>query len=154
LDLWKDFAKSIDWDTLIKRKNMSKKQSDTSWINYQEQSWLQPKPSNNIQIETDRKFAFPNPYIKYKLIPGVDEKMALDVTAKDNLDKGYVKGNLIIWDYHGGPNQQFYIHRCDNSDEFILINAATGFVVSAISLTINSAKTGDRNRLCVYPKME
>ncbi len=38
--------------------------------------------------------------------------MALDVTAKDNLDKGLVRGNLIIWDYHGGPNQQFYIHRC------------------------------------------
>lgn len=41
--------------------------------------------------------------------------MALDVTAKDNLEKGLIKGNLIIWDYHGGPNQQFYIHRCQST---------------------------------------
>ena len=90
------------------------------------------------------------------MIPGVDEKMALDVTAKDSLEKGLAKGNLIIWDYHGGPNQQFYIHRFSNSNEFLLINAATGFVVSAINLTINSVKKSDKNQnsLCVYPKME
>jgi hypothetical protein len=38
--------------------------------------------------------------------------MALDVTSRDDLESGLVRGNLIIWDYHGGPNQQFYIHRC------------------------------------------
>ncbi len=43
--------------------------------------------------------------------------MALDVTSKDNLDKGLVRGNLIIWDYHGGPNQQFYIHRCAKNQQ-------------------------------------
>jgi hypothetical protein len=42
----------------------------------------------------------------------VDEKKALDITSKDDLSEGLVKGNLIIWDYHGGPNQQFYLHRC------------------------------------------
>ena len=34
-------------------------------------------------METERKFAFPNPYIKYRIIPGVDENKALDVTSKD-----------------------------------------------------------------------
>lgn len=82
--------------------------------------------------------------------------MTLDVTAKDDFNKGLIRGNLIIWDYHGGPNQQFYIHRCSKSnnqqgynfaqktkisdEEFILINASTGFVVSAMNLTVKSMK--------------
>ncbi len=82
--------------------------------------------------------------------------MALDVTAKDDLNKGLIRGNLIIWDYHGGPNQQFYIHRCPKTnnqqgynltqkpklkeEEFILINASTGFVVSALNFTLKSQK--------------
>ena len=83
MNIWADLAKIMDWDALLKQKNLSKKQSDTSWVNYQEQSWLQAKPSDNIEKETQRKFAFPNPYIKYKIIPGVDETMALDVTSKN-----------------------------------------------------------------------
>lgn len=93
--------------------------------------------------------------------------MALDVTSKDNLEKGLVRGNLIIWDYHGGPNQQFYIHRLPknqqnfnyqntgvSNDEFILINASTGFVVSAINLTVKSSKNQNPNQPCVFPKMK
>lgn len=93
--------------------------------------------------------------------------MALDVTSKDNLEKGLVRGNLIIWDYHGGPNQQFYIHRLPKNqqsfnyqntgvenDEFILINASTGFVVSALNLTVKSAKKQNPSQLCVFPKMK
>ena len=35
LNLWVDLAKIIDWDSLLKKKNVSKKQSDTSWVTYQ-----------------------------------------------------------------------------------------------------------------------
>lgn len=94
--------------------------------------------------------------------------MALDVTSKDDLMKGLVRGNLIIWDYHGGPNQQFYIHKCPKNpnqpnyysqntkiedEEFILINASTGFVVSALNLTLKSKGKQNPNQLCVFPKM-
>ncbi len=41
MNIWSDLVKAIDWDTLIKKKNVAKKQSDTSWVTYQEQSWLQ-----------------------------------------------------------------------------------------------------------------
>lgn len=85
MDIWADLMKNIDWDVMLKNKNFNKKQSDTNWITFQEESWRKEKPSDSIQKEADRKFAFPNPFIKYKIIPGVDEKMALDVTAKDDL---------------------------------------------------------------------
>lgn len=49
-NLWANLSKFIDWDTLLKKKNVSKKQSDTSWVTYQEKSWLQSEPSRNIQI--------------------------------------------------------------------------------------------------------
>jgi hypothetical protein len=81
---------------------------------------------------------------------------------------------LIIWDYHGGPNQQFYIHRFQKEkeakkiennelngtkkieeDEFMLINAATGFVVSAFPLTTEAQKkTNGLHGLCVCPIMK
>lgn len=48
MNVWADLVKQIDWDTLIKKKNVAKQQSDTSWVTYQEQSWLQPQPSKNI----------------------------------------------------------------------------------------------------------
>jgi hypothetical protein len=72
MNIWADLAKNLDWDALLKNKNFTKKQSDMSWVTQQEQSWLQPKPSDHIQKQVDLKFAFPNPYIKYKIIPGVN----------------------------------------------------------------------------------
>lgn len=36
--------------------------------------------------------------------------MSLDVTTIDDGDE-LIKGNIIIWDYHGGPNQQFYFKK-------------------------------------------
>ncbi len=65
---------------------------------------------------------------------------------------------MIIWGYHGGPNQQFYIHRFpkggnnNENDEFMLINAATGFVVSAFQLTTEPQKK--TNGICVCPKIK
>jgi len=35
-NLWADLAKQIDWDSLLKEKNVTKKKSDTSWVTYQE----------------------------------------------------------------------------------------------------------------------
>ena len=69
---------------------------------------------------------------------------------------------MIIWDYHGGPNQQFYIHRCGQSkdkidqDEFILINASTGFIVSAMNLTTVQKNNDPKlsSHLCVFPKID
>ncbi len=78
--------------------------------------------------DDDEVSVFPDPYIKYKIIPAEQEKMALDVTTIEN-DK-LTKGNLIIWDYHGGPNQHFYFKRAfQGLDFFYIINASTGFVV-------------------------
>jgi hypothetical protein len=54
--------------------------------------------------------------------------MALDVTTIYN--EKLTKGNLIIWDYHGGPNQHFYFRRVfPNLNYFYIINASTGFVI-------------------------
>lgn len=64
---------------------------------------------NSIFNKPPVKYTFPSPFIKYKLIPVLDEKKALDVCTTNNSDKNLKKNNLIIWDYHGGPNQQFYI---------------------------------------------
>ena len=35
LDLWKNLIKNIDLDSVLKDKNFTKKQSNTSWISYQ-----------------------------------------------------------------------------------------------------------------------
>lgn len=52
---------------------------------------------------------FPSPFIRYKIIPYMDEKMVLDVTGSNDRINGYKKNNMIIYNYHGGPNQLFYI---------------------------------------------
>ena len=55
--------------------------------------------------------------------------MALDVTTIDD-GKDLIKGNMIIWEYHGGPNQQFYFKRVQNErNKFEIINVATGFSI-------------------------
>lgn len=64
---------------------------------------------DNLEMQLE-KFRFPDPYIKYKIMPAEEEKMSLDVTTIDN-GKDLVKGDVIIWEYHGGPNQQFYFKR-------------------------------------------
>lgn len=43
-------------------------------------------------------------------MPAEEDKMALDVTTIDD-GKDLIKGNMIVWEYHGGPNQQFYFKR-------------------------------------------
>lgn len=58
-------------------------------------------------------------------MPAEEDKLALDVTTIDDGDK-LVKGNIIIWEYHGGPNQQFYFKRVGDN-KFQIISAATGF---------------------------
>ena len=58
-------------------------------------------------------------------MPAEEDKMALDITTIDN-GKDLIKGDVIIWDYHGGPNQQFYFKRHDDK-KFEIINVATGF---------------------------
>jgi hypothetical protein len=55
------------------------------------------------------KEGFPSPFIKYKIIPLKDEKKALDVVSVNDRSRGLYKNNMTIWDYHGGPNQLFYI---------------------------------------------
>lgn len=55
--------------------------------------------------------------------------MALDVTSIDKPDDDLVKGNMIIWDYHGGPNQHFYFQKTPNPGYYYIINASTGFVL-------------------------
>lgn len=42
--------------------------------------------------------------------------------------KNFKKNNLIIWDYHGGPNQHFYINK-ENDGKCFIINIARGFAV-------------------------
>jgi hypothetical protein len=39
--------------------------------------------------------------------------MTIDVTTL-NEDKHLIRGNTIIWNYHGGPNQLFYIQKISN----------------------------------------
>lgn len=70
----------------------------------------------NISFELNPIFSqgiippkFPSPFIKYKIIPYLDEKKVLDVTSTNDWINGYKKNDLIIYDYHGGPNQLFYI---------------------------------------------
>ena len=38
------------------------------------------------------------------------------------------KGNITIWDYHGGPNQHFYIKKA-YGDKYHIFSVATGFTL-------------------------
>ena len=64
---------------------------------------------NSVFNKPPVKYKFPSPFIKYKIIPVLDEKKSLDVTTINDSDKKLKKNNLIVWDFHGGPNQLFYI---------------------------------------------
>ena len=68
------------------------------------------KKQNLFEEEEVGEYVFPDPHVKYKIMPAEDDKKVLDVTALDD-DKKLIQGNLIIWEYHGGPNQHFYIHK-------------------------------------------
>jgi hypothetical protein len=57
----------------------------------------------------DLNYVFPDPFIRYKIIPADQYKMALDVTTSDS--EHLERGKIIIWDYHGGPNQNFYFKK-------------------------------------------
>ena len=74
------------------------------------------------------KFEFPSPFLRYKVIPYLDDKMALDVTTVNQESKKLKKNNLIIWDYHGGPNQLFFFKKTKDG-RFYIINCSKGFTV-------------------------
>ena len=88
---------------------------------------------NPIFTQPIREHTFPSPFIKYKIIPYLDEKKALDVTTTNDEKRKLKKNNLIIWDYHGGPNQQFYIKSYDkgssNEKLYYIINVSKGWTV-------------------------
>ena len=84
--------------------------------------------TNSIFNKPPVNYQFPSPFIKYKIIPLLDEKKALDVTTVNDSDKKLKKNTLIIWDYHGGPNQQFYIKEEKNKKCYI-VNVSKGFTM-------------------------
>jgi hypothetical protein len=90
------------------------------------------------------------PFVKYKIIPALDEKKALDVTSVNDEKKGFKKNNLIIWDYHGGPNQHFFINK-GNDGKCFIINIARGFAVKVP----NTVPTGDKKEVNIVagPKL-
>lgn len=71
--------------------------------------------------------------------------MALDVTTTDTKD--LIKGNIILWDYHGGPNQHFFLKKAKNPDLYYIINASTGFV-----LEVPDGSRADDVQLIMSPK--
>ena len=71
---------------------------------------------------------FPNPAVKYKILSLMDRTMALDVTSVTNEGKDLEKGNLILWEYHGGPNQQYYIVPA-TGNKVRIYNAASGYPI-------------------------
>jgi hypothetical protein len=81
---------------------------------------------------------FPNPCIKYKILAVVDTSRALDVTSVTDEKKKLRKGTMIIWLYHGGPNQQFYIQSCGGK-KVRIINAASGY---SLEVPNNSSQDG------------
>lgn len=60
----------------------------------------------NTKIEMPK---FPNPIVKYKIIPYMDERKTLESASKNDFINGYKKNNLMINNYYGGPHQLFYI---------------------------------------------
>lgn len=80
-----------------------------------------------------------NPEIKYKIIPYLDEKKALDVCSITDTKRNYKKNSMMIWDYHGGPNQLFYIKRDYNG--YYIINVARGFAVQPPAVTVDKNET-------------
>ena len=95
--------------------------------------------------ESQVKISFPDPHVAYKIMPAKRDKMALDVTTIDSDDQE--KGAMILWDYHGGPNQQFFLKRvCDN--KFYIINIGTGFVLDVPENTTRDVQ------LCMNPLTE
>lgn len=97
---------------------------------------------NSIFQKPIREYKFPSPFIKYKIIPMLDDKKCLDVTTVNNDSKKLKKNNLIIWDYHGGPNQQFYIKESDKAiKKYYIINVSKGFTVEVPD---SSSKNGEK----------
>ena len=58
----------------------------------------------------------------------MNTKQALDITSVTDSGKDLRKGDVIIWEYHGGPNQTFYLKPLGNN-KMKIISAATGFPV-------------------------
>ena len=71
---------------------------------------------------------FPSPIIKYKIIPYLAERKVLESTSTNDFINGLKKNNMVVNNYHGGPNQLFYIKEAGPST-YYLVNVAKGFVV-------------------------
>lgn len=106
---------------------------------------------NPIFTKVENSQRFPSPFIKYKIIPYVDEKKALDVCSSEDKKKGLKKNNLIIWDYHAGPNQLWHFLE-QSSGQFLIINISRGFVVKISEYekdpdapVMANPKTGNKN---------
>ena len=70
---------------------------------------------------------FPDPCVRYKIVPAVQDRLALNVAIRNQ--KNIRKGNIILWEYKGAPNQLFYFKKVDAS-KFNIINAATLFALT------------------------
>lgn len=65
--------------------------------------------------------------------------MCLDATSNHDPGKKLHKGNMILWEYHGGPNQQYFIK---SSGKFCRIyNASTGFALRVPNKVDKQGKT-------------
>ena len=67
-------------------------------------------------------------------------KQALDVTSVTDKSKGLRKGDMIIWQYHGGPNQGFYIKHLEG-EKVKIINAATGYPIKIVDSSTKEGAT-------------
>lgn len=59
--------------------------------------------------------------------------MTMDVATQNQESNKLTRGNVIIWDYHGGPNQLFYIRQSLKKGAYYLVSLSTGFLVSALN---------------------
>ena len=99
------------------------------------------KKLNTLEQDSEQ-ISFPDPHVGYKIMPAEEDKLVLDVTTTDMDD--HEKGAMIVWDYHGGPNQLFFLKRVENN-KFHIINVATGF-----GLDVPDNSHGDV-QLCMNP---
>ncbi len=65
------------WDDLMRKENIQSQKAPQTWKHRQEESWK--VPLNMQQPPQVRDYTFPNPTVKYKIIPLLNDKMAFDV---------------------------------------------------------------------------
>ena len=109
------------------QNNQNFNQSQSLWNNLSVDASLS-YILNPVFTKPAPKFEFPSPFMRYKVIPYLDDKMALDVASITHESKKLKKNNLIIWTYHGGPNQLFFFKKTKDG-RFYIINSSKGFTV-------------------------